>query len=401
MRKWLYIWLLLGIISIPEAVDAKTAPLQIYFDFYGYNVGIETDSSIIVPYSEIPTTETIQAFYSKMDKGNYLPVITALLKVKEEHKLNDWFFYQLIRRTAQEIAPKVENYPRYTLYKWFFLGKSGYDARLSLSNERLIFFVRSDENVYDIPYYTEDGKQYVCLNIHDYLNPDFQNHKVFPSNVSIPEGQRPFSYKVTQVPDFRPAAYAEKNLAFSYNNETYHFKVKVNPQLQKIFGNYPVVDYESYFNIPLSAATYNSLVPVLKNNIKDMGQKSGVDYLMRFTRNAFLYEDDRKSFGKEKRMSPEQTLLTDYSDCDDRAALFFYLVKEIYDLPMIVLLYPTHVTIAVKFDKPVGKSIVYKGEKYSICEPTPQEVDLDIGQISPQFRNMPYEIAYEYHPAGH
>jgi hypothetical protein len=60
-----------------------------------------------------------------------------------------------------------------------------------------------------------------------------------------------------------------------------------------------------------------------------------------------------------------------YSDCDDRVALFYYLVKEIYNLPMIALLYPTHVTMAVPFDKPVGAPVLYKGKKYSICEPTP------------------------------
>ena len=76
---------------------------------------------------------------------------------------------------------------------------------------------------------------------------------------------------------------------------------------------------------------------------------------------------------KRKRLSPEQTLLYENSDCDDRAALFFYLVKEIYDLPMIVLAYPKHITIAVQFDKPVGKPIVYNGQRYYVCEPTPQK----------------------------
>ncbi|MEI2740451.1 MAG: hypothetical protein V9F01_16890 [Chitinophagaceae bacterium] len=62
-------------------------------------------------------------------------------------------------------------------------------------------------------------------------------------------------------------------------------------------------------------------------------------------------------------MSPEQTLLYEQSDCEDRAALFFCLVKEIYNLPMIVLAYPEHVTIAVKFNKPVGTPIIYNGHK--------------------------------------
>ena len=131
-----------------------------------------------------------------------------------------------------------------------------------------------------------------------------------------------------------------------------------------------------------------------------MSQKRGIDYLMRFTRYAFLYENDEDNFGKEKRLSPEETLFSKYSDCDDRAALFFYLVKEIYNLPMIALLYPTHITMAVQFDKPVGTPIMYNGQAYSVCEPTPQKENLGIGQLSESLKNIPYKVVYAYQP-GH
>ncbi|RZL45940.1 MAG: hypothetical protein EOP00_16510, partial [Pedobacter sp.] len=171
-----------------------------------------------------------------------------------------------------------------------------------------------------------------------------------------------------------------------------------NNEVENIFANYPVVDFETYFNIPLSKETYQSLIPILKKNVKKMPIQKGVDYLMRFTRYAFLYEDDEEYIGKEKRFSPEQTLLNDQSDCDDRAALFFYLVKEIYNLPMIAILYPTHITMAVQFEKPIGDVVVYKGKSYSVCEPTPQKQDLKIGQISASLKNVPYKIVYAYEP---
>jgi hypothetical protein len=174
--------------------------------------------------------------------------------------------------------------------------------------------------------------------------------------------------------------------------------VKLSPQMQKLFTNYPVVDYESYVNIPLSKETYNSLIPQLKKNLKGMKVKSGVDYLMRFTRYAFLFETDANKFGSEKRLSPEQTLFYNESDCEDRVGLFFYLVKEIYDLPMIVLAYPSHVTIAVEFQKPVGQTVSYNGKLYTVCEPTPQKQDLLVGQLSPELSKAPFKVAYAYDP---
>lgn len=377
---------------------AQSGTSTIHFDFYGDAIEFSFDNSSLINFRGPLSAQAIQAFYESISKTQYQPIIKALLLYKQQHKPDDWLYYQLIRKTAQQISPKAENYQRYTLYKWFFLSKCGYDATLAIANDRLLFYVQSDENIYNIPFRIRDGKQYVCLNYHDYGTIDFEKEKFSELSIRIPEAQQAFSYKITQLPGFKPGDYEEKELTFNYYQRDYHFKVKLNPQVKTIFTNYPVVDYESYFNIPLSKETYNSLISSLKKNIKGMHTKNGVDYLMRFTRYAFMFEKDTDVFGKEKRLSPEETLLYGQSDCEDRAALFFYLVKEIYNLPMIVLVYPRHVTIAVKFDKPVGHCIVYNGSKYSVCEPTPQQQDLQLGQLLPELRKSAFEIAYVYNP---
>lgn len=369
------------------------------FEFYSGTFNFELDPGSEIDFSDPLSATAVQNFYHKLNQSKYQTILTSLLAYKEKHQLNDWIYYQLIRKTAQQISPKAENYHRYTLYKWFLLSKSGYDARLSIGNNRIIFYVRNDENINDIPFFSIEGYKYMCLNYHDYGKIDFEKDKVYPVNVDIPEARNSFSYKVTRMPDFKPESYNEKEIQFSYRSKPYHFQVKLNPEVENIFKNYPGVDFESYFNIPLSHETYHSLIPILRKNIEGMSQKKGVDYLMRFTRYAFLYQTDENNFGKEKRLSPEQTLFSKYSDCDDRAALFFYLVKEIYNLPMIALLYPTHISMAVQFDKAQGKSIIYKGQKYSVCEPTPQNRDLRIGQIAADLEGLNYEVVYQYNPS--
>jgi hypothetical protein len=370
---------------------------NISFEFYNDTFNLDVDSSIIVNASTKVSEEYIKDCYNRVNNGKYTAIIDSLLTYKRKHQLNDWLYYQLIRKTAQQISPKKQDYERYTFYKWFLLGKSGYDARLTISDNRIIFYVYNDEDISDIPFVMFKNKKYMCLNHHDYAYADL--NKVPPYDmISMPEAKASFSYKVTRMPDFKPEDYYEKQIQFSYKHKVYHFNIKLNPDVETIFINYPVVDFESYFNIPLSKETYGSLVPLLKKNLDGMNQKKGIDYLMHFTRYAFLYEDDDRNFGKEKRLSPEETLFSKYSDCDDRAALFFYLVKEIYDLPMIALLYPTHITMAVQFDKPVGEPIVYKGKTYSICEPTPQKENLNIGQLSAKLKNIPYKVVYAYEP---
>jgi len=392
-----YLFVLLTV--LPLTLTANTKSQHFSFEFFGHTFNFTLDSSLVLNYDDSLSEASILNFHNNVSIGNYEPLISALAAYKEKHKLNDWIFYQLIRGTAQKISPKSDNYNRYTLYKWFLLTKSGYDAKLLIGNNRLFFYVKSNDDVSDIPYYqSETGQQYVCLNIHDYKRIDLAKEELNPVKIKISGANKAFSYRVTRLPDFKPSDYSEKSIEFSYKQKVYHFNVKVNSNISTIFKNYPVVDFESYFNIPLSTETYSSLIPSLKNNIKGMNQKKGVDYLMRFTRYGFLYAADEANFGKEKRLSPEQTLFTDKSDCDDRAGLFFFLVKEIYNLPMIALLYPDHITMAVQFDKPIGSSIVHDGKNYTVCEPTPQVRDLKIGQLSASLKEQAYKVVYVYKP---
>jgi len=372
--------------------------LQLNFDFYGDAILLQLDSNLLVDFTDSLSQNSITTFYNSIDNQAGKTLTNHLLEYKEKYKLDDWLYYQLIRKVAQYISPKANNYVRYTLYKWFLLCKSGYNSTLSICGNKILFYVQSDENVYEIPCHTKGDKQFVCLNYHDYGNIDFTKNVFTEVPVDVPGAVKSFSYKIQEMPSFHPSDYKEKEVSFDVYQNSYQFKIKLNKQIPAIFANYPVVDYASYFNIPMSRETYQSLIPVLQKNIKKLKVKDGVDYLMRFTRYAFLFETDTENFGKEKRLTAEQTLLYEHSDCEDRAALFFYLVKEIYHLPMIVLSYPQHVTIAVKFDKPIGTPIIYKGEQYSVCEPTPQKEDLLVGQLIPSLKKSTYEVVYAYKP---
>ncbi len=377
----------------------ETQKREVCFDFYGDSIHFYHTSvgqvSFVTPLSH----DAINAFYEKLLQQDYQPVINALMAYKQRHKPDDWVYYQLIRKTAESLSPKKEDYIRYTMYKWFLLGMSGYDATLNIVGDKLLFYVQSDDDIYDIPYFNSNGKKYICLNYHDYgYHVDFENDRLIKTAISIPGAKNIFSYKLTQLPSFRPGDYYEKELEFSYRDMNYHFKIKLSDEVKKIFTNYPVADYQLYFNAPLSKETYNSLIPQLRKMTKGLDVKHGVDYLMHFTRYAFMYAPDKENFGLEKSLSPEQTLLYERSDCEDRAALFYYLVKEIYNLPMIVLAFPNHLSIAVKFDKPVGNKIIYNGVAYSVCEPTPQADDLPIGSLSPALKSVAYEVAYVYDP---
>ena len=368
-----------------------------FIHFYCDTIPISTDSSVFVDY-QMPNQEVaIRDFYRQLNQGTIGSVIDSILAYRTRHDLDDWVFYHLIRATAEKLSPKASNYERYTLYKWFLLVNSGYASLLSITPDKILLYIQSDEEVFEIPTRRHKGENYVCLNYHDYGQIDFTTTVFSEVNAGFEPSGKSFSYVIKKLPDFSSQRYLTKEIDFEYYQRDYKFRILINPDVQKIFTNYPVLNYAYYFNMPMSRITYGSLIPLLKKQLYKLEQKKGVDYLMHFTRYAFAYESDSAQFGKEKRLSAEQTLLYNYSDCEDRAAFFFYLVKEIYNLPMIVLSYPKHVTVAVNFGKKLGKNAIqYKGGYYYICEPSSQQVDLKLGEMLPDWKTAPYQIVYEY-----
>ncbi|RQO32518.1 hypothetical protein DBR32_02645 [Taibaiella sp. KBW10] len=385
--------MILLLLTIGHTTYAQT------IDIYKEAFHIPNIVADIAPMQEAVTVANVQQYTRQLEQSNYQVVAHALGAYKEEHHLSDWMYYQMVRRTANYLNPKVTNYVSYTLLKWYFMRETGFDVRLAIIKEQLLFYVQSNEDVYDVPYFVYEGKSYICLNRHDFQKIDFDRDELQNIPLDVPKNKlSAFSYKINQLPDFTENNFSNKLIDFTFNNVPYQFDIKVNKAMDTLFVNYPVLNYDAYFNIPVSNSTYQTLIPELKKAIHKMPQRKGVEYLMEFVRNAFTYESDIVAVGKEQRFSPELTLINDKSDCDDRIALFYFLVKEVYNLPMVVVRYPSHVMLAVKLDHIKGATVSYNNEQYVICEPTPQAKALKVGEIADKYKNQVYEIAYAYHP---
>jgi hypothetical protein len=87
-------------------------------------------------------------------------------------------------------------------------------------------------------------------------------------------------------------------LAFEYAHQEEKIKVRIDSTVRDYFINYPVTEYYNQFNIPLSRDTKESLIHSLKEKIEVMSKKKGVEYIMYFTRNAFVFEKDSDFFGR-------------------------------------------------------------------------------------------------------
>jgi hypothetical protein len=366
-------------------------------DFIGASLSLPA-SLTLCPAIDFHDKQAMSAFDRWMEE-QLITLIPEMQELRNRQNLCDWFYYQLIRRVADRIIPKSTDYHGYTMAKWHLLRASGFEPLVVLEGSRIWLYIRTEDIVYNLPGRMIDGKQFICINAHDY---GFDEHRA-PDNgsrLASSSSTKSFRFGIDKLPEFPTAAYENKSFAFHVGKRQEKLDISLNTALPGLLKNYPVTDYRHHFNIPLSKQTHASIVSQLREKLARMDTHRGIEYLLQFTRHAFPFAADTEVFGRERRYSPEETLLYQSSDCEDRAALFFYLVRELYDLPMVVLTFPNHVSVAVDLKDNRGKVVRYEGREYTLCEPTPQRKDLRPGEALKGVHDGPYEISYAYRPSG-
>ena len=128
-----------------------------------------------------------------------------------------------------------------------------------------------------------------------------------------------------------------------------------------------------------------------KLTVQGKKQSEAANILINFVQTAFDYKTDGDQFGYEKPFFVDELFYYPYSDCEDRAVLYSYLVRTLMGLDVVLLEYPNHMATAVCFDENIdGDYITVSGKKYIICDPT--YIGASIGLAMSQFKNVAAKV---------
>ena len=155
----------------------------------------------------------------------------------------------------------------------------------------------------------------------------------------------------------------------------------------------PLTVIPVYCKAPVAPETEAALAQTFSTLSKKYNKVQLVDIILNFVQTAFQYQIDEKQFGREKYFFPEEVIGYPYSDCEDRAALFSWLVKRFTGCEVVGVLYPDHLSTAVYFGETVrvpGKNLTYGGKQFVMCDPT--YPNASIGTIMPKYEGKTYEI---------
>lgn len=359
-------------------------PEKLTFSFYGVTLEIPFSAKMKIGgegYSE----EQIAAYWEKMSATPYEDFLNVLQEQAQAFGLNDWGVYRLVEAVAQKL---FENENDRILFCFFLLRQQGLDVKIGRSQDKLCLLMAFSTKIYELSYFTLDGKKYYYIGkdkldrLYTYgKNATDKGLKEVDLNLSLPlnigDAWKMRELKLKKFPDMQ--------MALPYNTANIAF-----------YSDMPLTDLPVYFATALPQKTEEYIVKYFGDIRTKCSLPEFVGILLNFVQTSFDYQTDEEQFGREKYFYPEEILAYPFCDCEDRAAFFARLVRNLTGLEVVGLDYPGHIATAVCFgDVAVeGDAFTYKGHRYVVCDPT--YINASVGMEMPQYKGtMPGIIEFK------
>jgi hypothetical protein len=270
------------------------------------------------------------------------------------------------------------------LLQWFFLVKSGFDARPGYSAQRLLLLVNVQQSVYGVSYIKVDDKPYYEL---FGVDPATAAGRYSAYSGRYPTALRAMDIRVAAT-GFAAGAVTRRALEFENRGRRVRLDLAYERPVTRYLDRFPQLDFELYFSTPPSPAARRSLTEALRPHLEGLSQEEGVDFLLAFVQKAFEYKTDKDQFGREKYFFVEEVLHFPYSDCEDRSAIFAWLVRELLGIDTVGLHYSGHMTTAVALAsvRADWQTVEWRNKRYVIADPT--YINASVGMAMPSYRGQ-------------
>ena len=361
---------------------------NVSIDFYGRKLDFVVDAKLRLKNKSVKESDVADYFEEISTMTNETAAlwkqIDAYVKTMG---LNDWGYFCILRSLSENIFEDIDNR---VLFSFYMLRNEGnFKARVargkSSNKLTLLAAIDNKKEVYSYSFFRFD----------DSAEPQLKYYSIYGGGNSK-ESVYTYDYcnqdkNLKQIGlDFHNQLNMGKcDAVRELNFEKINSKVELpyNSSHVAYLNDVPMTVFPIYFASPLSVeaqAVFNQKLNELK---KQYSATQFIDILLNFVQTAFDYKTDAQQFGYEKYFYPEEVIAYPYSDCEDRSALFSWLVTTYTDAKVVGLQYEGHVATAVYFGDNVdmeGDKFSYAGKKYYVCDPT--YINASIGMTMPQFK---------------
>jgi len=355
---------------IPESKD-------ITFSFFGSNLGFDVPEKIKYAKYYPHNQKGIRNFFDSAASSKYKELIQNIVDIKKSMNLNDWGTYLLVLKVSESVYPNNQDNAR--LLGWFIFNKMGYAVKVGLAKKHIVLMHYSKKVIYSTPNYSFGKKKfYVVAN---YAKGSVG--KLYSYKQDYPGANKPLDLSLHTLPKFESNT-KDEILSFKEYGNKYTLEYIYNQNLIDFMATYPQADYDTFFNAPMDERSYASIASGLKKYVDGKKASDALNFVLHFVQKSFKYERDNQQFGREKVMFAQETLYYKKSDCEDRAVLYSYLVKELFGVGVVGVKYKDHMATALYIPMQ-GDSVRDGSRKFVIADPT--YINASIGQSMPKYRS--------------
>lgn len=278
--------------------------------------------------------------YEALCNSDYKPLLADCAQIRKDLRLNDWGVFTLVRQVADTYCGTANES---IVMQQFLLNEMGYKARMArkATEDKMMLFVATDCSIYAHPYITLNGQNYYNLSGNN------EQCQFYMCQKDSPKAKNSVGMQLKEAPLFPGTVVSSTHQA---KGSAARVTVDVPKALMDFYKDYPQCDYSVYFNAPVNAAMENRILSSLAPLVQGRNEADAANILINFVQTAFQYQTDGQQFGYEKPFFVEELFYYPYSDCEDRAMLFSYLVRKLLGLDVVLLDYPEHIATAVRFN---------------------------------------------------
>lgn len=371
----------------PVPPMAPNVASTIEFMFYG--IMVKAASCKVRNIDDIGHEDIAKVWKAYRNDGAMKGVVGSLQSLAEKYGLNDWFVFELVRKYTGAVCG---NEGGRILLQHFLLANMGYDIRLASSDVQLVLLVCFKQQVYERNYLVIDGKRYYvffdtnalsnrCRGLYTCRLPgDADNgHSV---DLTFHHGN--FGIKTG------------KEHAFNLSDGRIRLNGVVDSGMMEAIRHYPQMDVPFYAMSDICSNVHASILAQMKSQIYGCSQKEAVSRVLHFVQYAFAYATDGEQHGYEKPYFIEENFYYLKNDCEDRAVLFAFFVRNLLGLDVHLVQYPGHECTAVHFTVSDinGDGYSYNGKTFYVCDPT--YIGASIGQCMPEYKNVKPKVEQWY-----
>ncbi|MDP3451611.1 MAG: hypothetical protein Q8R90_01540 [Bacteroidales bacterium] len=361
-------------VSLPPDRSNDRANLRV--NFYGVPLYLSYDPAFAVSVYGVNSERGIASYWERASASRYSSLVEQLASKRVEMNLNDFSYYLMVRRVAEGLYPGDSTGE--LLATWFLMVRSGFGARVGINGSgELLLMLPSFNTVYGLNFLKE-GDRFL------YIVSGGEGRSIRTYDSDYTNADKSIDFNIYS-PMNLGGKVSGKNLEFDYNNKKYNILVNYDQGLVDLYRDYPQLEMGVYFNAAVSMQAKESIAASLLPVISEMSEREAVEFLLSFAQNSFKYKTDIDQFGYEKFFFAEEILFYPYSDCEDRAVFFSYIVRDLLGLDVVGVEFPEHMAAAVNLSQIVpGDYLTYNNRRYVITDPT--YLGAPVGSAMPQFR---------------